>query len=467
MKKKISYLLFVLIAVLAITLSSLQVTVKGANLTFSNPVFANGLVYVGSSDGYIYALNAVNGEAVWTCKLSVGGPKDLTALAASNKVVVVATIDSKIAGINASTGQLLWTGGTYAANSDPIMAGGLVYFSSIDRYLYAINEETGTIAWSYRLNVSPNISINLAVINGVVSICDGNGVVRGINAINGVSLWNFSDPYGNKPLFLAGGNDAFYASTLNIFSPTVSNISALDSATGIPIWYRSSPIAFPEAADNMVYTCDMTAGHALFGISAASGQTLWLTNFSDVFRQTPANGEVFVSLGTQLYAVHGGEASPVSGSMAWSQPFTATGNVSDPTSDGNSIYVSSSDGKVYSIDANSGNQVWVTSAPFTAPTPTPTATPTEPPSTTTPTSTPPTPTSAPTAKPTHSPTPVPTSKPTLTPTPASTSPLPSQTPEAPEFSTLAIPSLVVILTGSAAVFFIRKKGKAEKPTVID
>lgn len=120
---------------MAITLSSLQVTVKGANLTFSNPVFANGLVYVGSSDGYIYALNAVNGEAVWTCKLLVGGPKDLTALAASNKVVVVTTINSQIAGINASTGQLLWTGGTYAANSDPIMAGGLVYFSSIDRYL--------------------------------------------------------------------------------------------------------------------------------------------------------------------------------------------------------------------------------------------------------------------------------------------------------------------------------------------
>lgn len=326
--------------------------------------------------------------------------------------------------------------------------------------IYAINEETGTIAWSYRLNVSPNISINLAVINGVVSICDGNGVVRGINAINGVSLWNFSDPYGNKPLFLAGGNNAFYASALNIFSPTISNMSALDSATGTLIWYRSSSTAFPRAADNMVYVSDLT-GKALLGISAPTGQTLWLTNFSDVFRLTPVNGNVYVSVGKQLYAVYGGEAPPVSGSMAWSQPFTTTGNVSDPTTDGNSFYIGSSEGKVYSIDVNSGNQVWVTSAPFTAPTPTPTATPTEPPSTTTPTSTPPTPTSAPTAKPTHSPTPVPTSKPTLTPTPASTSPLPSQTPEAPEFSTLAIPSLVIILTGSAAVLFMRKMDKAE------
>lgn len=422
------------------------------------------MVYVGSSDGYIYALNAANGEGVWSCKLSIGGPKDLTALAASNKVVVVNTVNSMMAALNASTGQLLWTGGTYAANSDPIMAGGLVYFSSIDRYLYALNEETGTIAWFYGLNVSPNISINLAVVNEVISICDGNGVVRGINAQNGASLWNYSDTYGNKPLFLAGGNNAFYASALNIFSPTISNMRALDSTTGTLMWYRSSSTAFPSAGDNMVYVSDLS-GKALLGISAATGQTLWLTNFSDTFRLTPANGDVYVSLGTQLYAVHGGEA-PVSGSMAWSLPFTTTGSVSDPASDGKSVYVSSSEGKVYSIDVNSGNQVWVTSVPFTAPTPTPTSTPTDPPSTTTPTQTPTTPTSAPTTKPTHAPTQVPTSKPTLTSTPASTSPLPSQTPQAPEFSTLAIPSLVIILTGSAAVLFTRKMGKAQKPKVI-
>ena len=88
-------------------------------------------------------------------------PKDLSALAASDKVVVVALVNSNLAGLNASTGKLLWSGGTYGANSDPIMAGGLVYFSSIDRHLYALNEETGTIAWHYDFNISPNISINL------------------------------------------------------------------------------------------------------------------------------------------------------------------------------------------------------------------------------------------------------------------------------------------------------------------
>ncbi len=454
LKKEISKLAFVLIAVLAITLSFFQGTVKAANITYSNAVFANGLVYVGSSDGYIYALNAANGEGVWTTQLSSGGPKDLTALAASDKVVVVALANSNMAGLNASTGKVLWTGGTYGANSDPIMAGGLVYFSSIDRHLYALNEETGTIAWYYGFDVSPNISINLAVVNGVVGICDGNGVVRGVNAVNGASMWNYSDPYGNKPLFLAGGNNAFYASALNIFSPTISNMSALDSATGTLLWYRSSSTAFPRAADNMVYVSDLT-GQALLGISAATGQTIWLTNFTDTFRLTPSNNVVYVSSGTQLYAVYGGETPPLSGSMSWPLPFTTTGNVSDPAINGNTIYVSSSDGKVYSIDVNSGNQVWVTSAPFTAPTPTPT----DPPRTTTPTQTPITPTTAPTPKPTHTPTPTSTSKPTLTSTPAPTSTLPSQTPQVPEFSTLSIPLLAIILTGFAAFLFMKKREK--------
>ena len=283
-------------------------------------------------------------------------------------------------------------------------------------------------------------------------------------------MWNYSDPYGNKPLFLAGGNNEFYASALNIFSPTISNMSALDSATGTLLWYRSSSTAFPRAADNMVYVSDLT-GQALLGISAATGQTIWLTNFTDTFRLTPTNNVVYVSSGTQLYAVHGGETPPLSGSMIWTLPFTTTGNVSDPVINGNSIYVSSSDGKVYSIDVNSGNQIWVTSAPFTSPTSTPTPTltptPTDPPPTNTPTQTTITPTTAPTPKPTHIPTPVPTSKPTLISTPAPTSPLPSQTPQAPEFSTLSIILLAIILAGSAAVLFMKKKGKAEKPIVVD
>ena len=123
LKKNISNLAFVLISVLAFTLFSSSISVQGATLTYSNPVFANGLVYVGSSDGYIYALNASSGEGVWTRELSIGGPQDLGALAASNNVVVC-TVNWKLAALNASTGQPLWVGGTNGVMSNPIMAGG-------------------------------------------------------------------------------------------------------------------------------------------------------------------------------------------------------------------------------------------------------------------------------------------------------------------------------------------------------
>ena len=38
----------------------------------SSPVVANGIVYVGSDDGYFYALNASNGELIW--KYNTYGP---------------------------------------------------------------------------------------------------------------------------------------------------------------------------------------------------------------------------------------------------------------------------------------------------------------------------------------------------------------------------------------------------------
>jgi outer membrane protein assembly factor BamB len=73
----------------------------------SSPAVVNGMVYVGSSDGNLYALDA-------------------------------------------STGALLWsytTGGLF--RSSPTVAKGVVYVGSWDHNVYALNASTGAKVWSY------------------------------------------------------------------------------------------------------------------------------------------------------------------------------------------------------------------------------------------------------------------------------------------------------------------------------
>ena len=88
------------------------------------PAVANGIVYVGANDvNEIYALNAQTGVQLW----------------------------------NFTTGS-----GVYDC---PAVAGGFVYFGSIDNSTYALNAETGALVWSYK--TGNNIYSSPAVVNGV------------------------------------------------------------------------------------------------------------------------------------------------------------------------------------------------------------------------------------------------------------------------------------------------------------
>ncbi len=67
---------------------------------FSSPAVANEVVYVGSEDGHLYALNA-------------------------------------------KTGAKLWSYATNFVDSSPAVANGVVYFGSTDDNVYALNASTG------------------------------------------------------------------------------------------------------------------------------------------------------------------------------------------------------------------------------------------------------------------------------------------------------------------------------------
>ena len=94
----------------------------GSFIVSSSPTVANGVMYIGSWDNNVYALNARTGALLW--KYATGGPVD-SAPAVANGVVYFGSWDFNVYALNARTGALLWKYTTGApVDCSPTVASG-------------------------------------------------------------------------------------------------------------------------------------------------------------------------------------------------------------------------------------------------------------------------------------------------------------------------------------------------------
>src|SRR5208283_4324334 len=81
----------------------------GNLVDYSSPAVINGVVYVGSDDHYVYALNAATGAYIWSYK--TGSSVD-SSPAVANGMVYIGSEDHKVYALNATTGSKIWAYGT-------------------------------------------------------------------------------------------------------------------------------------------------------------------------------------------------------------------------------------------------------------------------------------------------------------------------------------------------------------------
>ena len=100
------------------------------NTVFSSPAVVNGVIYVGSYDNNVYAINATTGAKLWSFTT---GNYVLSSPAVANGVVYVGSDDNNTYALNATTGAKLWNYTTgNAVLSSPAVVNGTVYVGSDD-----------------------------------------------------------------------------------------------------------------------------------------------------------------------------------------------------------------------------------------------------------------------------------------------------------------------------------------------
>jgi outer membrane protein assembly factor BamB len=196
------------------------------------PLVADGKLYIGSSDGHMYVLDANTGNRI----------------------------------VRLKTGRSI--------NSAATMDGGILYFGSDDGTFYALDPKTGTYMWNQPYQVRDGINSAPIITEGMIFFTTNDNTVHAIREATGLGRWTYRTP-GRVP-----DNGIVYSDN-TLYVPAGRNILAIQPNSGLPRWIRTLPddvLAPPVADGDTIYVIVRNSrkeGSDLYAIRASNGRDLW------------------------------------------------------------------------------------------------------------------------------------------------------------------------------------------------
>ncbi len=284
----------------------------------ASPVVAGGVVYVGGTDGYLHALNAVSGRELW--RFSVGAELVNTTPAVHGGLVYTGASGGALFALDRRTGRPRWSAALHAEpTAPPVVAGGLVLVASGPATVQALDAASGRLRW---LAHPPRVLDLGYPTEGPATVDDGtvyedfssSDTIVALRLSDGHLLWKIG-PVGDR----LGAAPAVDAATLYAATESGTMI-AVDRALHTLRWYRVLP-----------------PGHTQ-GVSAAPVRTGALLLAPD------QDG--------CLYAL-----DSATGAMRW-RVSTGAALLASPAVSGEVAYQPSSDGLLYAVDTRDGHVRW-------------------------------------------------------------------------------------------------------------
>jgi outer membrane protein assembly factor BamB len=314
----------------------------------SSPAVANGVVYVGSDDGNVYALDAKTGANLWS--FATGGGASSPAVV--DGVVYVGSDDDNLYALDAATGNELWSFATGSyVESSPAVANGIVYVGSDDDNVYAIDAKTGAKRWTF--TTGDPVSNSPAVADGVVYIGSLDRNVYALNAATGNKLWSFSPASADGyPDTAAVANGVVYVGFTGCTS-----LYALNSSTGAEIWNISigcyEVLSAPAVADGVVYVDGWFDD--IYAVNASTGTLLWTFDAGAVtFGNSPAVANGVLYAGDELSVIYAVNAT--TGGELWSYNVGCCSYFSSAVVANGMVYVGSSNDNIYAFSLPAGEK---------------------------------------------------------------------------------------------------------------
>lgn len=300
---------------------------KTGGRIFSSPVVADGMVFVGSNDHFLYAIDAETGREVW--KFATGANVNSTPAVAQGRVYVL-SLDGNAYALEERTGKLLWkfaTGGESRLNlagiyglmpsrevvpdvwdfllSSPAVDGGVVYFGSGDHNIYALDAASGALRWKFQ--AGDVVHSSPAIQDGMLYIGCWDGVLYALNAQTGALVWKFATGVDATHFMQGIPGSPAVADGIVVFGSRDNFIYALAATSGKLLWKQANDgswvIASPAIQNGVVYvtTSDTLKLRAL---KLASGSALFELSYKAYSFSSPALAAGHAYFGTFDGAVY-------------------------------------------------------------------------------------------------------------------------------------------------------------------
>lgn len=230
---------------------------KTKGIVYSSPLVVDNVLYIGSKDGNLYAINKDTGEKIWSY---LSGNEILSSPAFSDNIICfesgnklygvntlgdslwcvsisegtvtnhyddwdyfhsspiivdsVAYVGSErgqVIGVNITTGEEVLridTGNRgIGIRSRPVVYEGKIYFGECSGFFYCYDLSTKEKLWSYdtnpeKLYTDPAITANPVLHNGIIYFGGRHCLLYALNAETGEKSWSYSDPNG---MWMLGG----------------------------------------------------------------------------------------------------------------------------------------------------------------------------------------------------------------------------------------------------------------------
>jgi outer membrane protein assembly factor BamB len=292
----------------------------------STPACNKDLVFVGSSDGYLYALHKQDGKLTW--KYNCGSA--ITASPAYSKgVVYVSTLNQHLFAVDAVNGKQVYSkqigdnpvydwGFDYYGSS-PVIKEDTLFIAAADGTINALDKRNGKTYWSSKHGSF--IRSTPAIADGLLYVGDVKGMLFTLESRNGKVVWSY-ETHGvefNNVQFGFDRNAIIssptVADSLVLFGSRDGYLYALNRFNGKLVWsydYQVSwVISTPVVVQGKVIV-GTSDGQFIHALSASTGKELWRTRTT----------------------------APV-----WSSALVA----------GNAVYMPCNDGVLYCLDLTSGS----------------------------------------------------------------------------------------------------------------
>lgn len=263
---------------------------KTGGSVFGAPTLDGRALYVLSDDGFLYKLDRRTGTLLWRFdthggslvrQIQASGPAPYDRLASAATVagalVYIGSADGRLYAVERASGRERWHFATQGVvRSTPAVAAGRVFIGSYDHHVYAVGAESGTLDWQYD-TLEPVVSSPL-VVAGSVYVGSRSSDLFALDASTGAVRWRYF--YWSS---WVESSARLHDGVLYVGSSDYEALLAIDAARGTTVWKCSvggEGWPSPAVTADLVYMgavgfarTDRRGG--FYAVERSSGQVAW------------------------------------------------------------------------------------------------------------------------------------------------------------------------------------------------